>query len=252
MNDIGIKRRGFIGGTMAATAVGSMLGALPGRTENEPASTNAPAPAAKIGRKIKVGVVGGGHRGNFIGGFMKRHGGYEMHACADYFPNVAQALGNNLGVDKSRRFSGLSGYKKVIESGVGAIAILDVPYFYPEQAKDAVDAGLNVYIAKPVAVDVPGTLTIGASAEAATKKSRCFLVDYQLRSSFGAVQSTMSATSAGPSTTTAPSATWPTSTAISPRVISRTPPRNAQLTDISQRSSAARLPPATQNSPWPT
>ena len=57
---------------------------------------------------------------------------------------------------------------------------IDVPYFYPEQAKAAVEAGLHVYMAKPVAVDVPGCLTIAAAAQAATQKQRCFLVDYQL------------------------------------------------------------------------
>ena len=64
--------------------------------------------------------------------------------------------GKALGVDKSRCFSGLSGYKRLIESGVEAVVIIDVPYFYPEQAKAAVAAGLHVYMAKPVAVDVPG------------------------------------------------------------------------------------------------
>jgi predicted dehydrogenase len=74
----------------------------------------------------------------------------------------------------------LSGYKRLIESGVEAVMIEDVPYFYPEQAKAAVDADKHVYIAKPVAVDVPGTLLIGESGELATKKNLCFLVDYQL------------------------------------------------------------------------
>ena len=32
------------------------------------------------------------------------------------------------------------------------------PYFFPEHAEAAVEAGLHVYMAKPVAVDVPGTL----------------------------------------------------------------------------------------------
>ena len=101
---------------------------------------------------------------------------------ADYFENVASNAGELLGVDKARRFSGLSGYKKLLESGVEAVAIEDVPCFYPEQAKAAVDAGLHVYMAKPVAVDVPGTLLIGESGKRATQKKLCFLVDYQLPS----------------------------------------------------------------------
>lgn len=169
-------RRDFLKQTGLSAAALALLGA-----NRAPAQDTGPAQEkAPAGPKVKVGIIGGGHRGNLIGGFMKNHGGYEFHAVADYFPAVADKLGETFGVGKSRRFSGLSGYKKVLESGVEALAILDVPYFYPEQAKAAVDAGCHVYIAKPVAVDVPGTLTIEAAAQEATKKKRCFLVDYQL------------------------------------------------------------------------
>ncbi len=165
-----LSRRGFVGGAVVTAAAW----AAPNASLAPAAESDAAA------RKIKLGVVGCGGRGAWIANLFRQHGGYEMHACADYFPQVAESLGNNLGVDKSRRFSGLSGYRKVLESGVEAIAILDVPYFYPEQATAAIEAGCHVYIAKPVAVDVPGTLAIGAAGESATKKSRCFLVDYQM------------------------------------------------------------------------
>ncbi len=99
---------------------------------------------------------------------------------ADYFQHKADACGNALGVDPSRRFSGLSGYKKVIESGVEAIALETPPCFFPEHARAAVEAGLHVYVAKPVAVDVPGCLTIEAAGKLATQKQRVFLVDYQI------------------------------------------------------------------------
>ena len=82
--------------------------------------------------------------------------------------------------EKSRRFTGLSGYKKILDCGVEALGILDVPCFFPEQATAAVAAGCHVYIAKPVAVDVPGCLAIEAAGRLATQKKRCFLVDYQL------------------------------------------------------------------------
>jgi predicted dehydrogenase len=39
---------------------------------------------------------------------------------------------------------------------------------------------LHVYLAKPVAVDAPGCLQIEAAAKEATRKRRCFFVDYQL------------------------------------------------------------------------
>jgi len=162
-------RRGFLKTAAGAAATAGLLIVKPGAVRGLEANS-----------KVEVGIIGGGHRGNFIGDRMKQHGGYAIHAVADYFPEVSDKLGEKYGVDKARRFSGLSGYKKVLESGVKALAILDVPYFYPDQAKAAVDAGCHVYIAKPAAVDVPGTLAIGSAAAEATRKNRCFLVDYQL------------------------------------------------------------------------
>lgn len=172
-----ITRRTFLGNTLATTAAGSLLGAGSSRAEEKPAPAEKPA---EFKRKIKVGCIGLGGRGNWIAELLKSHGGFEVHAVADYFPSVADRQGNALGVDKSRRFSGLSGYKKVIESGVEALVIEDVPYFYPEQAKTAMDAGLHIFMAKPVCVDAPGALSIAETGKLATRKQRVFLVDYQI------------------------------------------------------------------------
>lgn len=90
-----------------------------------------------------------------------------------YFQEVADACGDGLGVDTSRRFSGLEGYRRLIESGVEAIALETPPYFFPEHARAAVDAGLHVYMAKPVAVDVWGCLEIEAAARKAAARQRC-------------------------------------------------------------------------------
>jgi myo-inositol 2-dehydrogenase / D-chiro-inositol 1-dehydrogenase len=173
-----MDRRQFIGSTLAASAAGTLLGALHSHAaETKPA---APASAPEIKRKIKIGLIGCGGRGHWLMPHFQKHGGFELHTVADYFQPVADQCGDKFGVDKSRRFSGLSGYQRLIESGVEAVLIEDVPYFYPEQAKAAVEAGKHVYVAKPVAVDVPGTLLIGEAGKLATKKNLCFLVDYQL------------------------------------------------------------------------
>jgi myo-inositol 2-dehydrogenase / D-chiro-inositol 1-dehydrogenase len=177
-SDTNLSRRHFIGGSLAATAAGTLASGLAARAADQPAAKE--ATPASFARKIKLGVIGLGGRGHWLAGLFRKHGGYEMHAVADYFPQVADGQGNALGVDKARRFSGLSGYKRVIESGVEAIVIIDVPYFYPEQAKAAADAGLHIYMAKPVAVDVPGALSIDESGKLATQKQRVFLIDYQM------------------------------------------------------------------------
>ncbi|MFM7182932.1 MAG: Gfo/Idh/MocA family protein [Verrucomicrobiales bacterium] len=131
-------------------------------------------------RQIKIGLIGAGGRGSWIANLFKEHGGYEFHAVADYFQPVAEKAGASLGVDKARCFSGLSGFRKVIESGVEAVLLETPPYFFPEHAAAAVAAGLHVFMAKPVAVDVPGCLAIEAAAAEATKQKKVFLVDYQI------------------------------------------------------------------------
>lgn len=178
------SRRQFLGGTLTATVTGSLLQSVTSHAAGEAP----PPPAAESGRKIKVGLVGCGGRGMWLAGLFRNHGGYEFHAVADYFENVATKAGGDLGVDASRRFSGLSGYRRLIESGVEAVLVIDVPCFYPEQARAAVDAGKHVYVAKPVAVDVPGTLAIGAAGRLATENNLCFLVDYQLPTAPAAIE----------------------------------------------------------------
>ena len=165
---VSMDRRRFVGGALAAAAAAPFLG-ISVRVADQEAK-----------RKVRLGVVGNGGRGGWIAKLFQKHGGYEMHAVADYFQAVADKCGDALGVDKARRFPGLSGYRKLIDSGVEAIALENIPCFFPEQAAAAVAAGLHVYMAKPVAVDVPGTLAIGELGRQSTKKNRVFLVDYQM------------------------------------------------------------------------
>lgn len=167
-----LSRRRFLGGALVAAAASSLRWTpdLRAATPATPSTT----------RKIKLGVIGNGGRGAWIAKLFQEHGGYEMWAVADYFPDVADKCGADLGVDPSRRFSTLSGYKKLIESGVEAVAVETPPYFIPEHVTAAVEAGLHVYMAKPVAADVPGALKVAEAGRRATAANRCFLVDYQM------------------------------------------------------------------------
>jgi myo-inositol 2-dehydrogenase / D-chiro-inositol 1-dehydrogenase len=139
------------------------------------------ARGSQAGAKVRLGLIGCGGRGLWIAKLFQKHGGYKISAVADYFPDRAEEAGAALGVPADRRFSGLSGYKRVLEARVDAVAIETPPYFHPEQAAAAVDAGSHVYVAKPVAVDAPGCRSIAKSGRTATAKKRAFLVDFQTR-----------------------------------------------------------------------
>ena len=172
------SRREFLSQAALAGLISPMI--LGSIGEMSAASQPASVSDTKRDRKIKIGLVGGGGRGSWIAGLFQQDGGYEFHAIADYFPEVSDRVGQTLGVDKSRRFSGLSGYKRLIESGVEAVALETPPFFFPEMAMAAAEAGLHVYMAKPVAVDAWGCKRIEAASGKATGHKRAFYVDYQM------------------------------------------------------------------------
>jgi len=126
--------------------------------------------------KIKLGLIGCGERGHQLASLFKEHGGYELHALADYFAEVAQETGKTFGVEPSRCYGGLNGYKKLLASGVEAVALETPPCFFPEHAAAAMAANCHVFLALPVAVDAPGCLHIAALA----KQKRCVFVDTQI------------------------------------------------------------------------
>jgi len=94
-----------------------------------------------------------------------------MHAVADYFPEVADKCGEALAW--TRRGFHLVRLQAIAGERVEAVA-LEVPsYFMPEQARAAVDAGLHVYLAKPVARTCRA-LQILAAANRLPKSSAAF------------------------------------------------------------------------------
>ena len=165
-----ISRRNFLAGATAAAA---------GLLIVEPRQVA----AAEANSKITLGLIGCGGRGNWIANLFQQHGGYRFVATADYFPERAAAAAQHLGVAENRAFSGLSGYKRLLDARPDAIVIISPPYFHPEQAMAGVDAGCHVYCAKPIAVDVPGCQTIADAGRKGTEKHRVVLIDFQTRTS---------------------------------------------------------------------
>lgn len=163
-----LTRRRFLGSTGASVLTLTML--KPSLVRGAEANT-----------KINIGLIGCGGRGKWIAGLFKKHGGYNVVALADYFQEKVDAAGEEFGVPSAARFTGLSAYRKLLEQKLDAVVIETPPYFHPEQAAAAVQAGKHVYLAKPIAVDVPGCATIEESGRKATANKLCFLVDFQTR-----------------------------------------------------------------------
>jgi predicted dehydrogenase len=163
-----MTRRSFISSTGAAALTFSIV--KPGSVTGTGANS-----------RIEVGCIGLGNRGKMIAGMLVKHGGYQITAVSDYFSHIAEAAGKQFNVSKARRFFGLSGYKKLIDSKVDAVFLETPPYCFPEHVEAAVKAGCHVYIAKPLGCDVPGCLKIARMARKAKANQKVFLVDFQTR-----------------------------------------------------------------------
>jgi predicted dehydrogenase len=163
-----ITRRRFIAGTGASVLAFTVL--KPGLVGG-----------AEANSKIDIGLIGCGGRGKWIADLFRKNGGYNIVAVADYFQDHADEAGTKFNVPAASRYTGLSAYRRLLEQKLDAVVIETPPYFHPEQAAAGIDAGKHVYLAKPIAVDVPGCLTVAESGKKATAKRLCFQVDFQTR-----------------------------------------------------------------------
>jgi len=160
-------RRGFL---KAATVAAAGLSIVPARTVR----------GTEANSKVEVGVIGCGGRGAWIGGLFEENAPAKVVALHDYFRDRVDAAGEQLRVGPERRHVGLEGYLELIDGKVDAVAVESPPFFHPTQTQAAIHAGKHVYLAKPVAVDVPGCKDIIAAGEAAGD-SLCLWVDFQTR-----------------------------------------------------------------------
>ncbi len=163
-----VNRRGFVVGAGATVLSINLM-------------KSSTALGSSANTKVKLGLIGSGGRGTWISRLFMQHGGYEIVAAADYFSDRVEAYGERYEVPSANRFSGMAAHEKLLEKDVDAVAIETPPYFHPRQAEDAVDAGVHVYLAKPIAVDVPGCKTIEKCGKKAAETHLCFLVDFQTR-----------------------------------------------------------------------
>jgi len=129
---------------------------------------------------VEVGIIGAGGRGNWIGAFFPEFAGAKVVAFADVIRQRLDATREKFKVDASRAYYGPEAYKELAQSKLDGVVIETPPYYHPEHAMAAVEAGKHVFLAKPVAVDVPGCKTILEAGKRAQGKVS-FLVDFQTR-----------------------------------------------------------------------
>ncbi|NLN92650.1 MAG: Gfo/Idh/MocA family oxidoreductase [Candidatus Hydrogenedens sp.] len=131
--------------------------------------------------KLQIGIIGCGMRGPWIGEFFEEHANSKVVALHDYFQDRVDEAAMRLRVSTQRRYMGLDGYKELLsDTSIDAVAVQSPPYYHPEQAVATLAAGKHLYLAKPIAVDVPGCLAIKDAAARAGGKLSAW-VDFQTR-----------------------------------------------------------------------
>jgi predicted dehydrogenase len=188
------SRRDFLKTTSALAAAGALTGSLA-------IARSAHAAGSDL---LRIGLVGCGGRGtgaavNALGADQN----CKLVAMADAFSDRVQGslagikseLGDDapkkVAVTPDRCFVGLDAADKLMKSGeVDVVILASPPHFRPAHLKAAVEAGLQVFCEKPVAVDAPGIRSVLATAEEAKKKNLNIVSGLCWRYDYG-VQETM-------------------------------------------------------------
>lgn len=159
------SRRGFLRGALAAgTGV---------------ALSNATHAFAASGKEIKIGLIGSGGRGSGAAdqALSSPNSGFKLWAMADAskerldgsYSNLSNKHADKVAVTDDRKFVGLDGYEKVIKE-CDLVILATPPGFRPYHFEAAVNAGKNVFMEKPVAVDAPGIRKVLEMAKVADQK----------------------------------------------------------------------------------
>ncbi len=163
-----LTRRSFVSFAASFAASSALAGALAPSAN----AASARRRAARVGREIRIGVIGCGGRGSgAAGNALEASPDARIVALGDLFPDkIDRALaglasfGERSAVPAAQRFVGLDAYQGVLAVPMEYVILATPPGFRPTHFAAAVAAGRNAFIEKPVAVDPTGIRTMLAAA----------------------------------------------------------------------------------------
>ncbi len=132
---------------------------------------------------LKIGLIGCGGRGTGAAiNAMTADKGSKLFAMADLImdrvkkcrESILQRRPEQVDVSDGRCFSGFEGYKAVIESA-DVLLIANAAKFHPLHAMAAIQAGKQVFVEKPHAIDPSGLKMMQAACDLARKKNLCIV-----------------------------------------------------------------------------
>ncbi len=113
--------------------------------------------------------------------------GVKIVALADVFPDRLERCRTqlsklNMAIGDEYCFTGFDAYKKLLEvKEINYVICATPPHFRPIHLRAAIEAGKNVFLEKPVAVDGPGVRSVIESGELAKQKGLGIAVGTQRR-----------------------------------------------------------------------
>ena len=139
---------------------------------------------ASVTNAIKVGIVGCGGRGTgATAQAIKADDGAELVSMADItVERIDESLASlekflkpevrtRLKVEQAKKFTGLDGYEKLVNSGVDVVLLATPPGFRPLHLRAAVEAKKHLFVEKPVSTDAPGVRHVLESVKMAKEKN---------------------------------------------------------------------------------
>lgn len=140
--------------------------------------------------RLRLGLIGCGGRGHHDGGkFLTAGQNVDLVAMGDMFGDRLAATRKGLQASFAQQvkvtdetcFTGFDAYKKVLAAGVDVVILTAPPHFRPEHLRAAVEAGVHVFMEKPVAVDPVGIRSVIESGELADRKGVTLVAGTQMR-----------------------------------------------------------------------
>ena len=140
---------------------------------------------------IRLGLIGCGGRGTGAAvQALRADKGTTLVAMGDVFEDriaaslagITEEMGEEAAqrvqVSAEQRFVGFDSFKQVTDSGVDVVLLTGYPGFRPTHLRYAVEAGKQVFLEKPVAVDGPGIRSVLESARLAKSKNLACLTGF--------------------------------------------------------------------------
>ncbi|MEI6504560.1 MAG: Gfo/Idh/MocA family oxidoreductase [Planctomycetota bacterium] len=172
-----LSRRSFVSAAAAGGAAGLMV--------------HSSLAAAEESRQLRLALVGCGGRGSgAINDSLTINQGVKLVAAADLYESrcatmrkaIAEAHPDKVDLDDSRIYSGLDGYKRVLDDPtIDVVLITTSPGFRPRYVRAAVEAGKHVFAEKPACVDPAGYRICQEAHDAAVAKGTAIVGGTQYR-----------------------------------------------------------------------